>query len=124
MNAAYVFRVRFRLDPASGVRTNPRSFETVVEVPADEPGEGDWLFFRNTLWRGEVNDDRYARELAEEWLSLPVESVSFSELRADEAYMEALRTAIAADLTLFNADSTREVLHKYLGSSIRIEDDS
>ena len=122
MNAAYVFRVRFRLDAASGVRTDPRTFETVVEVAAADPGEDDWTFFRDALWRGEVNDDRYARELAEEWLSVPVDAVSFSELRTDEAYLTALRAEIADHLDLFNADSAREVLHKYLGSSIRVED--
>ncbi|ELZ33359.1 hypothetical protein C474_04745 [Halogeometricum pallidum JCM 14848] len=122
MDAAYVFRVRFRLDAEAGVRTDPRTFETVVEVAADDPGEGDWLFFRDALWRGEVNDGHHARELAEGWLSVPVDSVSFRELRADEAYMEALRAEIAADPTPFNADSARETLHKYLGSSIRVEE--
>ncbi|MDS0299724.1 LWR-salt protein [Halogeometricum sp. S1BR25-6] len=123
MDAAYVFRVRFRLDAETGVRTDPRTFETVVEVTADDPGEGEWLFFRDALWRGEVNDERYARELAEEWLSVPVDAVTFRELRADEAYMDALRTEIEADPTPFNADSARETLHKYLGSSIRVTND-
>ncbi|SFR52410.1 LWR-salt protein [Halogeometricum limi] len=122
MDAAYVFRVRFRLDTQRGVRTAPRTFETVVEVPAAEPGEDGWLFFRDTLWRGDVNDERHARELAEDWLSVPVDSVSFSELRADEAYVEAMDAEIAEQLDLFNADAVYEVRHKYLGSSIRVEE--
>jgi hypothetical protein len=121
VNAAYVFRVRFRLDAESGVRTDPATFDTVVEVAADRPGEGDWLFFRDTLWHGEVNDDRHARTLAESWLGVPADDVSFSELRTDEAYLDALREEVAADLTRFNADDVGEALHKYLGSSIRVE---
>jgi hypothetical protein len=123
MDAAYVFRVRFRLDAESGVRTDPESFDAVVEVAADPPGEGDWLFFRDALWHGEVNDERHARRLAESWLDVPVDGVSFSELRTDEAYLDALREEVAADLTRFNADDVGEALHKYLGSSIRVESD-
>ena len=88
MDAAYVFRVTVRLD-APSVGVDPDSFETVVTKPAAEPGTEGWLFFRDALWRGEVSDAAYLRELAEEWLSVPVAAVSFSELRTDEAYLAA-----------------------------------
>ncbi|RDZ63720.1 hypothetical protein C5B90_11340 [Haloferax sp. Atlit-12N] len=117
----YVFRVRFRLDSASGVETDPQEFETTVHVTPPPPGEEGWLLFRDALWRGEVNDERHARDLAASWLDVPVVSCSFSELRGDEASLDAFREAVAADLDAFNADSVREVLHKYFGSAIRVE---
>lgn len=119
--ASYVFRVRFRLDPAEGVAVDPETFETVVRVAAPPPGEEGWLFFRDELWRGDVGDEDHLRSLAEGWLSVPVVGVSFSELRTDEASLDALRTAIEDHPDAFDGDSPREVLHKYLGSSIRVE---
>ncbi|ELZ80825.1 hypothetical protein C454_10981 [Haloferax gibbonsii ATCC 33959] len=119
----YVFRVRFRLDSAGGVETDPREFETTVRVTPPPPGEEGWLLFRDALWRGAVNDERHARDLASSWLDVPVVSCSFSEFRADEASLDAFREAVAADLGAFNAESVREVLHKYFGSAIRVESD-
>ena len=136
MDAEYVFRVTFRLEPAdSEVSVDPERFETVLRRRAVEPGKDGWLFFRDVLWRGEVNDETYLRERIEELLTgrspgeerenrrgLVVERVSFSELRTDRPYLSALREAVAADLGVFRADDVEEVLHKYLGSSIRVED--
>jgi len=119
MDAAYVFRVRFRLDP-DGVRVEPAEFETVVRRPADPPGEEGWLFFRDNLWRGEVGDRDHLRRIATEWLGVPVTDVQFRELETDAEYREALTEAVAANLDLFNADSATDALHKYLGSSIRV----
>ncbi|QCS41394.1 LWR-salt protein [Natrinema versiforme] len=130
MDANYTFRVRFRIEPAEAfVSLEPGSAETTVTLfrDAPEPGTEGWLFFRNTLWRGEVSDEEYARRLAAEWLGVPertVEAVDFRELQTDEAYLEALESAIAADLELFKAESVSEVLSKYLGSSIRVTDSS
>ncbi|MFB6096442.1 MAG: LWR-salt protein [Haloferacaceae archaeon] len=121
MEAAYVFRVRFRLEPR-GVRVDPQEFETVLGKPAPEPGEDGWLFFRDVLWRGEVGDETHVRSLAEGWLDVPVTRVAFSEFETDSAYREALEDEIEADLEPFNADSVTEVLHKYFGSSIRVTD--
>jgi len=118
--AEYVFRVNVRLETAPGYTAEPAEFETVLSRAADPPGEDGWLFFRNTLWRGELGDAAHGRRLAEDALGVPVESVSFSELQTSEAYFEELKTAIAADLSLFNADTVSEVLNKYLGSSIRV----
>jgi len=118
MDATYVFRITFRLD-APAVAVDPERFEVVVRKPAVEPGTEGWRFFETALWRGEVNDERHLRELAEGWLSVPVESAAFSELRADEAYLDALREAIAASGAF--DDAPREVLHAHLGSSIRVE---
>lgn len=121
MDAAYVFRVRFRLDPA-GVRVDPAEFETTLELPAADPGgaDGDWLFFRDNLWRGEAADERVLRETAADRLGVDVVGVTFRELRTDEAYLDALKEAVAADLDAFKADSVSEALTKYLGSSIHV----
>ncbi|MFC6989414.1 LWR-salt protein [Haloplanus sp. GCM10025708] len=120
MDAAYVFRVRFRLDPR-GVRLDPAEFETVLRKPAPEPGSEGWRFFRDALWRGEVADEAHLRDRFEDVLGVTVTGVAFSELETDEAYLDALDAAIEADLDAFNADSVREVRHKYLGSSVRVE---
>ena len=130
MHGNYVFTVRVRLEPArdarDAIRLEPGSAETTVTVAreAPEPGSDGWLFFRNTLWRGDVSDREYARRLAEEWLDEPVEEVEFRELQVDEAYFDALKAAIADDLEAFNAEHVSEVLSKYLGSSIRVTDAS
>ncbi|KTG29030.1 LWR-salt protein [Haloferax profundi] len=121
MPLRYVFRVRFRLDTAPGVGTDPQEFETVVRVTPPEPGESGWMLFRDALWRGEVNDPVYACQLAESWVDVPVVSCEFAELRTDEDDLETLREAIAAELDEFNAESVRDVLHKYFGSAIHVE---
>jgi hypothetical protein len=121
-DAAYVFRVSFRLEPAEGVSVTPETFETTLERRADPPGEEGWLFFRDNCWRGEANDEAHLCDLASEALGVEVVSVSFRELRTDAAYLSALREAIAADLSQFNADGIDEVLHKYLGSSIHVRE--
>lgn len=120
--ARYVFRVRFRIDPSiPGVSLDPAEFQTTLYRAADPPEDPGWLFFRNHLWRGEVGDEPYVRGIAEDALGVPVVSVSFSELRTDQAYLDALRDAIGADLDAFKADTVEEALKKYLGSSIRVE---
>ena len=122
-HAEYVLGCRFRLDPApADLRAEPAEFETKLYREADPPGEDGWLFFRDNCWRGELNDPDYLRDHTEEALGVTVLSVDFRELRTDEAYLDALKTEIAADLDLFNADSVSEVLSKYLGSSIRVVD--
>lgn len=119
MDAAYVFRVRFRLEP-DGLELDPDEFEAILRRPAAEPGEEGWLFFRNNLWRGEANDEEHLRDRFSERLGVPVASVSFREFETNEAYREALREAIEADLDAFNAESAREAMHKYFGSSVRL----
>ena len=121
VNAAYVFRVAFRIDP-DGARADPDRFETTVEVPAPEPGAEGWLFFRDRLWRGEIGDEPSARRFLGERLGVEVVAASFRELRTDRAYLDALEAAIDADLSRFNANSVDEVLHKYLGSSIHVRE--
>ncbi|WP_254271931.1 LWR-salt protein [Haloarcula marina] len=121
--ARYVFRVRFRLDPKSGLVAEPNRFETVLYRAADPPGEDGWLFFRDNCWRGDLADEAHFRRLTEEALGVPVESVSFSELQTTEAYLADLKAEIAENLPEFNAESVTEVLRKYLGSSIRVEAD-
>ena len=128
MRAAYVFRVRFRLDP-EGVRLDPDEFETVLRRPATRPEDGDdWLFFRDNLWRGEIGDERHVRELASELLGADVTSIEFAELETDRECFEALKSAIASEVrdtggtNAFNADDVDEVLNKYLGSSIHVRE--
>ena len=125
MEARYVFRAEIRLEPDQpSIRLDPSTAETTVTVfhEAPEPGHEGWLFFRDTLWRGEVGDAAYGHRLVEEWLGEPVESVSFRELQVDQEYFAAMKDAIAADLEAFNAETVSEVLSKYLGSSIRVTD--
>jgi hypothetical protein len=123
MEGAYVFRVRFRLDSAT-VETDPDEFETVVRYPAAEPGDdaGEWRFFEEWLWRGDLTDERRFRPVVEEWLSVTVVSVRFSELVVDGAYLDAWTDAVAAEVDRYNADSAREVRHNHLGSSLRVVD--
>ncbi len=119
MSGRYVLAVRFRLDP-SEVRVEPATFETTLYREADEPGEDEWLFFRDNLWRGELNAPDHIRELTEEALGVPVESVEYRRFETTPKGYEALKTAIANDLGQFNADSVSEVLNKYFGSSIEV----
>ncbi|MDS0220800.1 LWR-salt protein [Haloarcula sp. S1AR25-5A] len=120
--ARYVFRIEVGLEPdADGLWTDPDRVETTLYRAADDPGTAGWLFFRDTLWRGELADEPHFRRLVEDELGCPVVSASFSELRTDESYLDALKAEIADDLAPFNADSVREVLGKYLGSSVHVE---
>jgi len=122
MNAAYVFRVEFRLDP-EGATIAPDRFETTMELPANEPGTDGWLFFRDRLWRGgSATNRRSGGWRASDRLGVEVVAANFRELRTDEAFLDALQSAIAADLDRFNADSVDEVLHKYLGSSVHVRE--
>jgi hypothetical protein len=120
--AAYVFGVTFRLEPAAGVHVAPERFETTLERRADPPGTEGWLFFRDNLWRGETNAETHLCELASEALGVEVVAVDFRELRTDETHLASLREAIEADLELFRAEHVDEVLHKYLGSSIHVRE--
>ncbi|MEF8842211.1 MAG: LWR-salt protein [Haloarculaceae archaeon] len=116
-----MFGIRFRIEPSvQGVSVDPERFETTLYREAEAPGEDGWLFFRDHLWRGEVGESEYFRELAEEMLGTTVTSVSFSELRTDEAYLEGLRVEIGENLEEFKSESVDEALTKYLGSSIRV----
>lgn len=122
-SARYVFRVAFRIEPsAPTVSVEPATFETTLYRAADPPGELGWLFFRDHLWRGEVGDETYLREVAEEAIGVPVTAVSFRELRTDQAYLDALRDVAGEHLEEFRADTVDEALTKYLGSSIHVVD--
>ncbi|WP_128476253.1 LWR-salt protein [Halorussus pelagicus] len=122
MDARYVFAVRFRLDPATGgVSVEPNKFETRLARDADPPGDEGWLFFRDNLWRGEINDDRHFRRLTEEALDVTVLSVEYRAFETDEEYLDALKDEIRGDLGTFNADSVSDVLNKYLGSSVEVQ---
>ncbi|MFC7019569.1 MULTISPECIES: LWR-salt protein [Haloarcula] len=120
--ARYVFRVEFRLDPATpDLSADPDTFETTLYRRADPPDEEGWRFFRDNCWRGNLADEAHFCRLATEALGVRVVSASFRELQATDDYLEDLEGAIAADLEAFNADDVTEVLSKYLGSSIRSE---
>ena len=123
-DAAYVFSVRVDLSPDDpALRLEPATVETTLFKEAAAPGTTGWLFFRDNLWRGEVNDPDHLRESAEEALDLDVRSIEFRELRTDETYLVALQDAIADDLELFKADDAAEVVRKYLGSRVHVRED-
>jgi len=121
MDAAYVFAVAFRIDPAEAT-VDPDRFEATMEVPASEPGTDGWLFFRDRLWRGEIGDEPSFRSLATDRLGVEVTEASFRELRTDRAHLDAFEAAVADDLSRFNAESVDEALRKYLGSSIHVRE--
>ena len=123
MDARYAFRARVRLEPRDDdVTLDPATFETRCSLEAADPGEEGWLFFRDTLWRGEIGDDEYGRRLFTEKLGVEVESVEFAALHTDEEYFEALKAEIERDLEPFRAENVDEVISKYLGSSVMVED--
>ena len=123
MNARYVFRVRFGLAHAGNVRVEPDEFRARVFRIADDPGTKGWLFFRDVFWRGEVNDERYARKLFSETLGVPVRDVDFRAFETDREHLDALEREIRSNLDLFKADDATEVLNKYLGSSVEVRSD-
>lgn len=124
-SARYVFTVRFRLEPTTtDVTVSPATFETTLFRHADPPGEPGWRFFRDNLWHGELADESHFRTLTEDALGVPVESVSFSELRTSPAYLDALEAAVGENLSAFKADTIEQALAKYLGSSIHVRDDA
>jgi hypothetical protein len=123
MDARYVFAVRFRLEPtASGVSVEPVEFETRLSRAADPPGEEGWLFFRDNLWRGDLGDEQHFRDLTTDALGVPVVSVEYRAFETDEEHFEALKDEIRSDLAEFKADSVAEVVSKYLGSSVEVQD--
>lgn len=125
MKAAYVFEATFRV-PASGVALDPNRFETTLRLFAPAPGVDpgaeriDWLFFRDRLWHGDIGDEAPLRDAASDWLGVEVTDLSFSELRADDEYLDALKAEIERDLSRFNAENVDETLHQYLGSSVHV----
>jgi hypothetical protein len=122
--ARYAFRVTVRIEPSvPGVSLDPAQFETTLYRSADPPGEEGWLFFRDNLWRGELGDETYFRELTADALGVAVTAVSFSELQTDAAYLATLREGIADRLDEFNAETVDGVLSTFLGSSIRVVPD-
>lgn len=119
--ARYVFAVRFRLEPGDRIGVEPAIFETRLARRADPPGEEGWLFFRDFLWRGALNDPEHARERFGTALGVTVTDIEFRGLYTDEASLDSLREAVAANLDLFNAETVNGALSKYLGSSIQVE---
>jgi hypothetical protein len=121
VRARYVLGASVRLSPdAQDLQVEPATVEVTVHRAAATPGEDGWRFFRDNCWRGELNHPEHVRELLADELGVTVESVAFRELRTTEAYLEALRAAIAGELAAFNADGVDEVVHKYLGSSVHV----
>jgi hypothetical protein len=122
-DAEYVFAVELSPSPSDpDVYLDPSTFETTLHKRAAPPGTDDWLFFRDNLWRGEVNDEVHLRELGEETLGVEVRAIEFRELRTDEEYYDALRAEVEENLALFQADDTPEVITKYLGSRVHVRE--
>ncbi|QLD84254.1 LWR-salt protein [Natronomonas halophila] len=121
--AAYLFTVQLYLDAeAPDVWLDPAITETTMHKAAAEPGEEGWMFFRDNLWRGEINNYEHTRRLAEEALGMEVRSIEFRELRASEAYYEDLQAEIGEHLDAFKADDAAEVVKKYLGSRVHVRE--
>ncbi|MDX1745522.1 MAG: LWR-salt protein [Halobacteriales archaeon] len=121
MEARYRFVVTFRVAPTvEEVSISPVEFETTLYYRAVRPGEDGWRFFRDNLWRGEVNDHADFRDRTADALDVTVTRVEFRGLETDAEYLEALRKAIADSLVEFKADSVDEVVTKYLGSKVQV----
>lgn len=122
-DAAYVFKVQLYLAPeAPDVWLDPAITETMMHKEAPNPGEEGWMFFRDNLWRGEINNYEHTRRLAEEALGMEVRSIEFRELRASEEYYEELQAEIGEHLDAFKADDAAEVVKKYLGSRVHVRE--
>lgn len=123
MQAAYVFDVAFRIQPADASLA-PNRFETTLRLHAPEPGDEteqiDWRFFQTRLWNGDVSDEGPLARAASEWLGVEVEQISFKELRTDQEYREALQEAVAEDIRRFNAESADKAISQHLGSSVHV----
>lgn len=123
--ARYAFAATVRFDPdLAGLSVEPETVEVRLYRRAEPPGEDGWRFFRDNLWRGELGDPEHFRALTEDALGTPVDSVEFRALETNEAYLDALKAAISEDLDQFRAEAVSEVLHKYLGSSIEVREQS
>ncbi|MEE6209049.1 LWR-salt protein [Salarchaeum sp. III] len=118
MDARYVFHVRFRVEPTRDVSVEPNEFETRMYRAADTPGDSGWLFFRDNLWRGELEDRKHFRELTEDALDVPVLAVEYRGFETDDEYYEAFTDEIESNLDVFKADAVSEVVNKYFGSSV------
>ncbi|WP_332899861.1 LWR-salt protein [Haladaptatus sp. CMSO5] len=120
-HARYVFEIRVRPESARDDLTlSPAEMSVKLYKDAAQPGEDGWLFFRDYLWRGNLNDaTAFTRDL-EDAFSLRVVGVEFKGLQTSTAYLDALKDEIHGHLDLFNADSVDEVVSKYLGSSIQV----
>lgn len=121
MDARYRFAVTIRVEPqVDGVSVSPAEFETALYYRAAVPTDAGWRFFRDNLWRGQLNAPEDFRERTADALAVPVTQVEFRVLETDDEYLDALRAAIADNLSDFKAATVDEGLTKYLGSKIRV----
>jgi hypothetical protein len=121
--AAYRFAVTVRLDP-EGVTVEPATFETTVRWPAPEPGTEGWLFFRDTLWHGEISDPEPFRERLAELLGVPVRVADFRAFECTSAERSALKEAIADTPEAFRSDDPERVVQDYFGSSLEVTENT
>lgn len=125
MNGDYVFRVRLRVEPTDAdLRLDDPQFETLCRKDAPEPGSDGWLFFRDMLWRGEVNAPEQLESRLSDGLGVTVEHVEFRELTCNRDYYDALYDAVAADLDAFRADDADSAVRNYFGNRIRVTEDA
>ncbi len=121
MEARYRFRVEFRLVLMPGVVAEPAAFETQARYSAVPPGDEGWLFFRDHLWRGQVSSPAQMRSVMGDALDVAVTAVEFRAFETDPAYLDALQSAIEAELAEFRADDVDEVISKYFGSRLEVQ---
>lgn len=120
MEARYVFVATVRLSPER-LQVDPDRIDVRIAWPAAEPETPGWMFFRDNLWRGELNDPSHVRSLVAADLDVDVSDLEFRAFEVDQEYLEAFRAAIADDLDAFRADDVDEVLNKYLGSRLEVQ---
>lgn len=120
MEPRYVFGVTIRLEVSGMVWVEPDTFETKLYRPADPPGEEGWLFFRDTLWRGELADPDHFRDLVDAALTAQVSAVDFRSFQTDEDSFRRLKAEMRAHLDDLRSDSVAEAINKYFGSSIEV----
>lgn len=119
----YVFSASLRISTGESVYIDPNTFSVVLSWKAPQPGLENWERFREFLWRGQLNHPEFVISELTPSIDVPIESIQFSELQCTQSYLDSLQTAISNDLSLFNAESTTEVISKYFGSSIRVVED-
>ncbi len=121
--AAYRFVVTFRL-AHDGLAVDPDTFETTVRKPAPEPGTEGWLFFRNTLWHGEISDPEPFETRLGERLGVEVLDADFRAFECAPEERAALAAAIESNADAFGADTAEGVVHDHFGSALEVAENT
>jgi len=121
--AHYRFAVTFRLRTGE-LRAEPDTFETAVKKPAAEPGTEGWLFFRNTLWHGEISDPGPFKARLGERLGVDVLGADFRAFECTPDERAALKSEIGSHIDDFGADTAEAVVHYHFGSALEVAENT